>query len=459
MSIPENEKERRNRTVTLYLGNTLEEYEELLAEKGVEAIIEQVERADSINWGCLADGHEDGCPRHLHYTHHGSYERTLTYYDGSKSPIKIFRVRCLECGACFTVQPSFVVRYKRQETDAIEKLMTLLFITEDSYRMAGVSQALGIDAQCAGTWAALEATETVAIQPRALWGLVQWFGQLSPAQLNLALGVDPPEYIIEDEKHVKEEGDKAYVPMIYAPQESLIWWIDYLHSASENELKASFERFKALNERLSQVTGATVDGWEAAQNALQAVFPGITLEECHFHALLSLGRHLATYKRKQKAEGTPVSEEQEELIRGAFIQVLTAPTPEAYQKALDELPEAFEHPTLVSRKQSLREKQELFQAWIKDSRLVVVTAALDQCMKFLNRKFESMQTFRGTESGLATVNAWSITRNCWRFLKGAIRAGLSPLELAGADFLGIPWMQIVNLVLSAWPTLPLTIPP
>jgi hypothetical protein len=42
------------------------------------------------------------------------------------------------------------------------------------------------------------------------------------------------------------------------------------------------------------------------------------------------------------------------------------------------------------------------------------------------------------------MNAWAITRNCWRFLKGAKRAGLSPLELAGANFLGIPWMQLVN---------------
>lgn len=455
MSIPEKNTKRRNRTVTIYLGNTQQEYEDMLSEEGIEVIIKRIEIADSINWGCLADGHADGCPRELHFTHHGSYERQLTYYDGSKQPITIYRVRCLECEESFTVQPSFVVRYKRQETDAIEKLMTLLFITEDSYRMAGVSQALGMDRQCAGTWAALAANETPAIQPRALWGLVQWFGQLSPAQLNLALGVDPPEYIIEDEKHVKEEGEKAYVPMIYAPKEALIWWVDYLHSASEDELKASFECFKALNERLSQITGATVDGWEAAQNALQAAFPGIVLEECHFHALLSLGKHLATYKRKQKAAGTPISEAQEELIRSAFIQVLTAPTPEAYQKALDELPDAFEHPALASRKQSLIDKQPLFQAWIKDNRLVVVTTALDQCMKFLNRKFKNMQTFRSPESGLATVNAWAITRNCWRFLKGAIRAGLSPLELAGADFLNIPWMQIVNLVLSAWTTLPL----
>ena len=81
--------------------------------------------------------------------------------------------------------------------------------TEDSYRMAGVSQALGIDTQQVGTWTALEKEQQRAIQPKALWGLVQWFGQLSPAQLNLALGVEPPEYIIEDEKHVKECGQKA----------------------------------------------------------------------------------------------------------------------------------------------------------------------------------------------------------------------------------------------------------
>jgi hypothetical protein len=49
------------------------------------------------------------------------------------------------------------------------------------------------------------------------------------------------------------------------------------------------------------------------------------------------------------------------------------------------------------------------------------------------------------------MNAWAITRNCWRFLKGAKRAGWSPLELAGADFMNIPWMQLVNLLLSAWP--------
>jgi hypothetical protein len=62
-------------------------------------------------------------------------------------------------------------------------------------------------------------------------------------------------------------------------------------------------------------------------------------------------------------------------------------------------------------------------------------------MKFINRKQDNMQTLRGEKSGLVTMNAWAITRNCWSFLKGAKRADLSPIELSGANLPGIPWMQ------------------
>jgi hypothetical protein len=455
MSIAEAKPKRENRTLTLYLGDTLAEYEATyLTEAGIQAVIGKVETADSLNWGCLATGHKSGCPRQLRFTHHDSYTRWAKHFDGTRSLVTILRVRCLDCEAVFSVQPSFIIRYKRYETDAVEKLMTLLFITEDSYRMAGVSQALGLDTQQAGTWMALEMGQSRAIQPMALWGLVQWLGQLSPAQLNLALGVEPPQYIIEDEKHTKECGQRAYIPMIYAPKEALIWWIDYVHSASEAELTASLERFKGISDRLKDIAGATVDGWEAAQNALRVAFEGITLAECHFHAILKLGQYLATYKRQRKKTGRPVSEAEEANIQRAFGDVLKAATPHEYQQALDELPQVFDLEPLASRKQSLVAKQTLFQAWTSDHRLAVVTTALDQCMKFLTRKCDNMQTFHAKESGLATVNAWAITRNCWRFLKGAKRAGLSPLELADADFLGIPWMQLVNLLLSIWSSLP-----
>ncbi len=455
-SVTETKPKRQNRTVTLYLGHILAEYQRLISTpEGIQLLIRHVEIADSIDWGHLADGHHTGCPRQLHFTHHDSYTRWVKHFDGTQAAVIIMRVRCLDCEAVFTIQPSFMVRYKRYDTDAIEKLMTLLFITEDSYRMAGVSQALGRDRQQVGTWVALAEAERAAISPMALWSLVQWLGQLSPAQLNLALGVEPPTHIIEDEKHMKECGQKVYVPIVYAPKEALIWWIDYIDSVSEEVLRESLERFKALSERLTHLTGATVDGWDPAQQALQGAFPGIILEECHFHAILKLGQHLATFKRQRQAIGQPVSEQEETLIRNAFIRVLQAPTPEVYQEALHKLPDLFNDGPLASRKDSLTSKQALFQAWTTDDKLAVVTTALDQCMKFLNRKQDNMQTLHSPKSGLATMNAWAITRNCWRFLKGAKRAGLSPLELAGANFLGIPWMQLVNLVLCAWPSLTL----
>lgn len=455
MNIAEVQPKRQNRTLTLYLGNTLAEYETIyLTQEGIKALIRKVEVADSLDWGCLAKGHRAGCPRQLQFTHHDSYKRWAKHFNGSQSWVVIHRVRCLQCQVVFSVQPAFIIRYKRYETDAAEKLMTLLFITEDSYRMAGISQLLGLDQQQAGTWIALEANQAQVIAPMSLWRLVQWLGQLSPAQLNLALGVEPPAYIIEDEKHTTQSGQKSYIPLVYAPKEALIWWVDYLAHASETELTASLQRFKAISDRLAQIKGATVDGWEAAQNALQASFEDLTLVECHFHAMLKLGQHLATYKRQRKKAGQPLAEAEERTIRTAFWRVLKAPTPETYQQALDQLPEVFEQEPLASRKQSLIEKQALFQAWITDHKLLVVTTALDQCFKFLNRKLENMQTFHTRDSGLATVNAWAITRNCWRFLKGAKRADLSPLELAGADFLGIPWLQLVNLLLSTWASLP-----
>lgn len=458
MSITETgtKSKRCNRTIILHLENTLEAYQARFAQtEGIPEIIRRVEIADSLNWGLLANGHKEGCPRQLHFTHHDTYVRCLKHFDGSRSRVTIIRVRCLECEAVFTVLPSFVVRYKRYDTDALEKFMTMLFITEDSYRMAGVEQAFGMDNQRAGTWVALENAEGKAISPRALWGLAQWFGQLSPAQLNLALGIEPPTHIIEDEKHMTQNGNKAYAPIIYAPKEALIWWVDYIQSVSGDALHDSLERFKVLSDRLTQIQGATVDGWDPAQEALKRAFPGLTLQECLFHATYKLGLHLATYKRKCKAAGQPLSEQEEERIFQAFAKVLHAATPQDYQNALDELPEAFNQEPLASRKQSLQAKQALFQAWTTDHRLVVVTTALDQCMKFLNRKQENMQTLRSEKSGLATMNAWAITRNSWRFLKGAKRAGLSPLELAGAVLASIPWMQLVNLVLYAWPTITL----
>jgi len=47
--------------------------------------------------------------------------------------------------------------------------------------------------------------------------------------------------------------------------------------------------------------------------------------------------------------------------------------------------------------------------------------------------------------GIAFSNAWGIARNFWRFMKGAKRAGKSPVEIDGLDLSGHPWLEVVNL--------------
>ncbi len=82
MTIPEKKAKRQNRTITLYLGQTLAEYETTyLNQEGIEAVIQKVEIADSLNWGCLATGHKAGCPRQLQFTPHSNYTRWAKQID------------------------------------------------------------------------------------------------------------------------------------------------------------------------------------------------------------------------------------------------------------------------------------------------------------------------------------------------------------------------------------------
>ncbi len=83
-SVNETKQKRQNRTVTLYLGNTVTEYQEVIStEEGMQTLIQRVEIADSLNWGHLADGHHEGCPRCLRITHHDSYTRWTKPFDGT----------------------------------------------------------------------------------------------------------------------------------------------------------------------------------------------------------------------------------------------------------------------------------------------------------------------------------------------------------------------------------------
>lgn len=54
-----------------------------------------------------------------------------------------------------------------------------------------------------------------------------------------------------------------------------------------------------------------------------------------------------------------------------------------------------------------------------------------------------MQQFRTDQSGYWTVTAWGIVQNFRYYGVEARHAGKSPMEVAGVDLEGLPWLQFL----------------
>jgi hypothetical protein len=417
-----------NRTVILFLGFIVEEYQEIIADR--ERFLMLVSQADEA---ALFQHHKKGCPGNHRFTRHERRTRTLRPYQGDSYEITVWQVRCLDCQAVYTILPSFALRYKRLDAWAAQNLLEIILILINTYR--GGRYILGLN----------HSSDCPIKDPRTLWHLVMWLGHQSLPAILRRLGLKPPTHAIEDEKFAKENGERTYIPMLV--QGMLIWWIDYVDHSDNCTLGRSFQHFKAELDPPEdwKLIGVCVDGWLPAKIALQREFPGILIGECHLHALKSLDRALATY-RKAHSE---ISEQRSQELRAAYEHVLDAPTRRHYGQRLRWLDATFKtDPILKPRYQALKERAAAFTAWTKDGRLAVMTTLLDQQCKFLKRKLFSMQTIRTPRGGKATVTAWAIARNFWRFLEGAKHAGQSPVELGGGDLHSIPWLQVVNVISS-----------
>jgi len=276
--------------------------------------------------------------------------------------------------------------------------------------------------------------------PRTLWQLMMWLGRQSLPTILRRLGLKPPTHAIEDEKFAKEKGERTHIPMLV--QGVLIWWIDYVDHSDNWTLGSSFQHFEAelapaKDWNLAEVC---VDGWLTAKIALQRGFPGILIGECHLHAMKTLDRASATY-RKAHAK---VSEQRTQELRVAYKHVLDAPTRRHYGQRLRWLDATFKtDPILQPRYQPLKERATAFTAWTRDDQLAVMTTLPDQQCKFLNRKLFSMQTIRTPAGGKATVTAWAIACNFWRFLETGPRMPASHpwswQEVICSPFPGCRW--------------------
>ena len=111
---------------------------------------------------------------------------------------------------------------------------------------------------------------------------VQWLGHFPLPLVLLASGLVPPDYVVEDEKFVHQNGHETYILGLVDHQDDVIWWLDYLPATDQTAIQSSLQKFLDelwLAGNLPQphtFKGATTDGWQAAKNAFKALDPATT---------------------------------------------------------------------------------------------------------------------------------------------------------------------------------------
>ena len=170
--------QNQNRTAIVYFGATPQDYLDLVqsGEKH-RAYIEYIQQP--LQAQLTPDKHKPACSNTSRYTVHSQIERRLQGSQVAPETLPICRVKCCDCRAVFTVLPSFIARYRRQDTDSLGKLL------EMSLGM-GLSQR---ETARIYEWSHPEA----GWHPGWVWHLVQWLGNLMPVSLLLMrLGLTPP---------------------------------------------------------------------------------------------------------------------------------------------------------------------------------------------------------------------------------------------------------------------------
>ena len=170
-------RQYQNRTAVVHFGPTKQDYLTLVESEHHSAYLEYVQ--PFLENQLPLDLHKDGCTDTSRYTIHSQRSRSLQGWLGPKESIPICRVRCCCCRAVFTVLPSFILRYRRQDADCLGKLLEL-------------NLGMGLTERETATIYSWLAPER-GWHPGWVWTVVQWLGNLMPVALVLmSLGLTPP---------------------------------------------------------------------------------------------------------------------------------------------------------------------------------------------------------------------------------------------------------------------------
>lgn len=284
-----------------------------------------------------------------------------------KQQLSMRRIKVVATGEVYQVRPDFVMPYMIGKTDEVEKGLYL--------RRWGVP---------------FEALAYVFGRDENYWyRAYQGLGRFSLVGTTVRDPDSIPVHLLADEKHSRWWGNQVYIPTTVA--EGCILGVDMVRSASADDLKEGYETFQQealqLNPAYRPVTFNT-DGWDATQQVLKALFPGIILVGCFLHVVLGIQRHC----RRAKTLFTQVTDKLWRVYRAQtkrqFAQRLRRLKEWAYKKVENEKVQQ-KLLNLEAKADSLKVAYEFPEAYRTSN-------ALDRLMNYQDRLLYNMQYFHGT---------------------------------------------------------------
>jgi hypothetical protein len=286
-------------------------------------------------------------------------------------------------GQVFTLVPSFVMPYQTGEVEAVEKA---LFLRRFGVPYWGLTYVFGRNDMY---WQRL-------VSRIGCYDLVGTTVK-SPDRL--------PQHLLADEKHVKRNGDKAFVATTVG-QECVLGAALAL-TADTPALTAAYGQFQAEVQRLDpsyQPQTVNTDGWDPTQQAWRHLFPAIVIVECFLHAFLKIRDRCKRLKS--------VYTDLECRVWDAYHAV---DVPTFHQHLLDLADWATHHLTgaALEAVQKLCAKAPRFALAFDHPQAHRTSNMIDRHMEPLARCLDQARHFHGhARSAEFQIRGWALLHNC-----------------------------------------------
>ena len=287
----------------------------------------------------------------------------------------------------FTIAPSGVLPYMTGHTDEVEKA---LFLRRFGVPFWGLAYVFGRDEQY---W----------------YRLSSHIGRFEIVATTVQDPENLPAHLLADEKHIKLNGEKAYIATTVG--QDCVLGAGVALAANEAELTEAYGSFQQEAHHLNpdyQPETVNTDGWQATQKAWRALFPLIVIIECFLHAFLKIRQR--SRKQFKSLYG--------DIVRQVW-EVYHAANPAAFRQRLVDF-QSWAHQSLTGSAleavDKLSFKVDRFILAYEHPDAYRTSNMLDRHMLPMARWLENAHHFHGHwSSAERQVRSWSLFHNFWPY--------------------------------------------